>query len=339
MEKIQLTLLFFLLGLSSFAQLTVEDPTYDFGLLKRADPNWADFKVVNRTDKDVVLFRLEAPKNTSVLFSSKIIPPDSSALVRVRYNPESLGNFKVEMPLHASAWNTPQRLVLKGESTFVVDELLPCPNFSEVPADPIRQLHVSAILSDGGGLENAEILIYQNGREVLSLRTDANGEASVDLPRGPYYISVAKGATIQDTSIYLTAPSFHLITQWDELPAPVAEVKPPAIPEPRAPSPVEENPEFSLREFKQSNLVFLVDVSGSMKQRGRMDLLKIAMTDLLEILRDVDRFTLMSYASEAGVIIENQQNLDREACRKAIAELELQQIGIAFVIRNDSVSM
>ena len=55
-------------------------------------------------------------------------------------------------------------------------------------------------------------------------------------------------------------------------------------------------PNFSVNEFKPSNIVFLVDVSSSMAYTGKLDLLKVAMIKLAGMLRDVDQITMVSYA-------------------------------------------
>lgn len=63
-------------------------------------------------------------------------------------------------------------------------------------------------------------------------------------------------------------------------------------------------PNFSVNEFKPSNIVFLVDVSSSMSYTGKLDLLKVAMIKLVGMLRDVDQITMVSYADNANVILE-----------------------------------
>jgi len=63
-------------------------------------------------------------------------------------------------------------------------------------------------------------------------------------------------------------------------------------------------PDFSVNEFKPSNIVFLVDVSSSMAYTGKLDLLKVAMIKLAGMLRDVDQITMVSYADNANIILE-----------------------------------
>ncbi|MEZ5670427.1 MAG: von Willebrand factor type A domain-containing protein [Alphaproteobacteria bacterium] len=52
------------------------------------------------------------------------------------------------------------------------------------------------------------------------------------------------------------------------------------------------------------NLVFLVDVSGSMEPSDRLPLLKRGLLDLLEVLRPVDRVSLVAYAGGVDVVLQ-----------------------------------
>jgi Ca-activated chloride channel homolog len=63
-------------------------------------------------------------------------------------------------------------------------------------------------------------------------------------------------------------------------------------------------PNFSVKEYKPSNIVFLVDVSSSMAYTGKLDLLKVAMIKLAGMLRDIDQITIVSYADNANIILE-----------------------------------
>lgn len=53
-----------------------------------------------------------------------------------------------------------------------------------------------------------------------------------------------------------------------------------------------------------SNLVFLIDVSGSMNQQNKLPLLKSSFKILLDKLRPEDKVALVAYAGSAGVVLE-----------------------------------
>ncbi|WP_125718030.1 vWA domain-containing protein [Flavobacterium ustbae] len=53
-----------------------------------------------------------------------------------------------------------------------------------------------------------------------------------------------------------------------------------------------------------SNLVFLVDVSGSMDEQNKLPLLKESMKVLVKELRPIDKVSIVVYAGSAGVVLE-----------------------------------
>jgi Ca-activated chloride channel family protein len=70
-----------------------------------------------------------------------------------------------------------------------------------------------------------------------------------------------------------------------------------------------------------SNLVFLVDVSGSMDMPNRLPLLKSAFTLLVNNLRNKDTISIVVYGSTIGVWLQPTSGIEKEKIRKSIEEL------------------
>jgi Uncharacterized protein containing a von Willebrand factor type A (vWA) domain len=70
-----------------------------------------------------------------------------------------------------------------------------------------------------------------------------------------------------------------------------------------------------------SNLVFLIDVSGSMWGANRLDLVKSSLKLLVNNLRDKDKVAIVTYAGAAGVKLESTAGSDKQKIREAIDEL------------------
>ncbi|MFB1023187.1 MAG: VWA domain-containing protein [Vicingaceae bacterium] len=66
---------------------------------------------------------------------------------------------------------------------------------------------------------------------------------------------------------------------------------------------IEENQTLLDESFKPNNIVFLIDASTSMREEQKMDLLKTAMIQLLEPLREIDFITIVTYSGEAKVVL------------------------------------
>ena len=67
-----------------------------------------------------------------------------------------------------------------------------------------------------------------------------------------------------------------------------------------------------------ANLVYLVDVSGSMRDPNKLPLLKNALNLLIDRLRDQDKVSLVVYAGASGVVLEPTSGKEKAKLRAAI---------------------
>ena len=79
--------------------------------------------------------------------------------------------------------------------------------------------------------------------------------------------------------------------------------------------------EIPTDNLSASNLVFLIDVSGSMWGANRLDLVKSSLKLLVNNLRDKDKVAIVTYAGSAGVKLEATPGSDKQKIREAIDEL------------------
>lgn len=71
-----------------------------------------------------------------------------------------------------------------------------------------------------------------------------------------------------------------------------------------------------------SNLVFLLDVSGSMKAPDKLPLLKNALKMLIKQLKNEDRVAIVVYAGASGVILNSTPGTEKRSMRLALDGLE-----------------
>ncbi len=79
---------------------------------------------------------------------------------------------------------------------------------------------------------------------------------------------------------------------------------------------------LNLDTLSPSNLVFLIDVSGSMDMPNRLPLLKSAFRLLVNNLRDKDSVTIVVYGGVTGVMLNCTSGGEKEKILKVIDELE-----------------
>jgi len=79
--------------------------------------------------------------------------------------------------------------------------------------------------------------------------------------------------------------------------------------------------EVERAERQPSNLVFLLDVSGSMDTPAKLPLLKSAFRLLVENLREQDRVAIVVYAGAAGLVLPPTPGSDKDAILAALESL------------------
>jgi Ca-activated chloride channel family protein len=70
-----------------------------------------------------------------------------------------------------------------------------------------------------------------------------------------------------------------------------------------------------------SNIVFLLDVSGSMNSPNKLPLLKRSFEILIDKLRPEDRVAIVVYAGSAGAVLESTPGNEKEQIKAALNNL------------------
>lgn len=101
---------------------------------------------------------------------------------------------------------------------------------------------------------------------------------------------------------------------------------------------------IEFEQIPESNIVFLIDSSGSMQDEGKLPLLKQAMAMLTEQLRPEDRISIVAYAGSAGLVLPPVSGNDKEAVFRALDNLEAggstaggEGIELAYKIASDNL--
>jgi len=76
------------------------------------------------------------------------------------------------------------------------------------------------------------------------------------------------------------------------------------------------------QDLPASNLVFLIDVSGSMNEVNKLPLLKSSLKMLVEQLREQDHVAIVVYAGAAGLVLEPTSGSEKKKIAEALDRLE-----------------
>jgi Ca-activated chloride channel family protein len=211
----------------------------------------------------------------------------------------------------------------------------------------------------GKDLSNSTVAILQNGQALGKWKTTNNGQFKIKIPLGisyfyathKDYLPFEKGAYInfKRNLIVLPLSPQVTITSYDEkeiittIPhenkdtifvADLNEqnvdlnelIKDERIQDTIANDTLpllseidEEN--FSEEYFKPINIVFVIDVSSSMRQEDRIELMKYALNELTDMLRPQDKIGLVSYATEAQVLLPPTSGSNKSEINEIVKDI------------------
>ncbi|NNJ54858.1 MAG: VWA domain-containing protein [Bacteroidia bacterium] len=109
-------------------------------------------------------------------------------------------------------------------------------------------------------------------------------------------------------------------------------------PEVNVPQIVVKEPEISLADsqdfsndgtlsdlkYAYNHLVFLIDVSGSMKHDDKLPLLKYSMYQMIAVLRPEDKVTIITYSTQAKILINGVSGANKAELNKVVEQLRAQ---------------
>ena len=353
LNKLPLYVLTFLLvtlfGMQLNAQIITDKTYHDLGDIEKDDIDYADFKFTNASSSQITITKYETPYGVSIRVSDKTIDPDESVLVRIKYTPKRKGEFRADVPVYVSSNNEPIVLTIEGKAiSFDVSESLEVPEFKEiheVKADQTFTLDIKVQRKDDKSpVKDAKLDIIWNGVMYRNLNTDDEGMVINEFVPDKYYIVVSAenlGSFESELSIHKNVRDFVIelgpqgtISQVTEDSADVYETEIIEVEEDTTPAVVvvipvvtpeekeQENPQFSDEEYLPNNIVFLIDVSVSMKQKGKMNLLKASMIELTNLLRSVDKVAIVTYSSKAEVALVSTSAANKAEIIEVIQNLE-----------------
>lgn len=80
-------------------------------------------------------------------------------------------------------------------------------------------------------------------------------------------------------------------------------------------------PELDPAKYKPNNIVFVVDVSNSMKDSLKLPLMKMALHHLVEVLRPEDQVSFITYADTTKLLAEHLTGMDKKTLDELIEKL------------------
>lgn len=359
--KLILFLLVSLQSLFLAGQIVAEKKVHDFGDLYPNAQTYVDIQFTNNTDKKHYLLTIDKPRDVYYIFSSKTLLPDSSITIRFKINDGLKGKFNHQVDVYFSDSGNPMTITLLGNvKEPASNPLTDCPDFSnDPPKDNRMYFAITVKVLDSltrQPIRRSLVSFVQNNTLVGEFYTDKEGIVHRELPMGFYYIA-AQEPTYQDNysegylnfqrnyvEILLKRPEgVEDPIYVEEVPDEIVIVEEPPVHDPEIPVVIDEVPEvveevpveidntplnelpdtlFDFAHFKYNNITFILDVSSSMNSSGKLDLLKVSMTELVKILRPEDLISVIKYSSSVSVVVDGLSGQDKEVILDRVAQLK-----------------
>lgn len=341
MKRLLLILLFFPMLMS--AQLNADKTTVDLGLIEEFNNDTAYFNFTNTGSKVIYLLPTQPSDEYLVLCNSTSVQPGETLQIGIVYFTDKKGRFTLSVPLSFSHKTDATVIQVKGNIKSIKETAFTtCPTIeNSKPLQP-SQVPLSIVVRDANTLEflYADVKVLK-ARNTYGCVSGLNSKTyKCNCGYGPLLVDVSKKGYQSERVDFLYDPdNFKVIVDLKPMPKDTIEehVIPEEEPLPYQP-PIVDNSDTVVKEvfynteplvdsgfnsykFKPNHLIFIIDISGSMKDSSKLYLLKKAMMRLVMSVRPQDHITLITYAYKVKVVFENYSGMDRSAMLKAIDTL------------------
>ncbi len=326
----------------------------DLGDLYSGTQRYVDIGIENNSSSPIYVLRIEQSPRVVYKLSAELVPANSFVTLRVQVNPTEKGTFEQGCNVFMSDRNGPLTFVIKGNVIQLPVNnyaTTACPDFNSSPvaAKPSSLTIITKDKETNEVLASTKVVIIRNGEPAGAWVTGKRGSFNLSIPSGYFYfLATSAGYLNKEAGVYV-GPEINEITipltRDPNYIFPDAVYYPPAdssvaltVDEAKeiltentantdtlavfnpALSEISET-NFDLEFFKPLNIEFVIDISSSMKQNDKMELMKYSLNQLVSQLRPVDRMGIVTYSDQADVFQVSTLGDRKEVISKAVSEL------------------
>jgi Mg-chelatase subunit ChlD len=305
-----------------YGQAKAEPAELNFGTFTSNSVNVREILFRNIGNETMYILRLHAGPELDYQIESKKLAPGQASRIRFKFNPRQTGIFKFNAEVWISQSEAPVIVPITANViSFDPTDHLQCPSFRDESGKNNSSLSLKILVTDSIHhlpIANAVCRISDMTGASKEFATDKNGELTLTLSIG-YYIFQIQGNGYRD----------H---QWDGYvnnKTGLIEIVLVGLPtsEPILTTTLDSTTEidaeeFSIAHYKPNNVVFLIDISASMGQHGKLDLMKKCLEQYCEVIRPEDRVSLVSFSREAQLILTSQTGHAKDSIQKSIANIK-----------------
>lgn len=329
---------------------------HHFGKLKDWNNPLAVFLYTNISTQTQSFLPIAYMEDISVSFEKDKVLPGETVEVYVRYYTESFGRFEKKVDFYVNTEAQAMELMVDGKIvSFHPDAFSYCPRadgrseefeLGFIHEVEVRDIKTNEVLIDYSIVLNSASQNFkknvgekdlERGRYVVKKMRPNLFEIKVKKEGYVYYeqlhyINRNSGLT----RVYLSQDPDHQVDpeledaivkdNSDTLFVPVDSIVEVEVVEEITivadSNEIIDNGSLNNALFNFNHIVFVIDVSASMRKEEKLPLLKYSMAKLIEVLRENDRVTIITYSSSVNVVVDNLSGANKEAILDAILALE-----------------
>ena len=349
------------MAFSGFSQVEFSTVKHDFGDLEPYSARYVDIELTNRGSKQEWLLSVKKPFEVVYINSNQFIEPDSTIIVRLQVNPKTKGKFSYNVEIFTSDRSEAVKVKLTGNLRSVEqsnNSFTACPSFDDRPGgkDP-NSFKLTVVTIDKETkeeLSHSTVSFIQNGRPIWTKKTDRKGTIREDGTLGlSYFYGTHDGYFPAELGAYINFKRNYIVLELekdktvpvpdpDPVPTPIDDTlivvaDPPEIiieiedhievdTTTIAEAPPEfqdlDKDDFTEEHFNPINVVFILDVSSSMKNADKMELMKYSLFQLTGMLRPQDKMGIVTYSSNAKVLLKPTSGANKDEINAQVEELQ-----------------
>lgn len=331
---------------TNFKGLQLERTVSNFGKVEFWISRVDTFLVTNTSQKTIYILKQKQPRNFEVKIPRLGIEPGQTEIIEVIYKPRNTGKFSERLKLYHSVALLPFTYEFKG-NIVAFDQYaeMACPSF----ATPGFQRHefdmkITVIDSSTGLPIDKALIELSKGEDFRQFYTGKEGSMTRKSRIGLFFVyTEVQGYKSKSIEHYFNPRrkeiTIGLVPIKKEVLITEIEIDEKSLPDIETsnesitkevfkytptdfPTEKEENVEFPLSKYEENNIVFLIDVSSSMRGKDRLDLLKASMIQLTYMLRSVDKVTIITYSDESQVVLKSMSAKNKTEIIEVIKSLK-----------------
>ncbi len=301
------------------AQLVADHLSFDFGNIEHFNNDTAYFTFTNTGSRTIYLLQTQPKDDYAILCDTKTIEAGEQMRIGIVYYTGEKGRFSLTVPLYFSHLTTAMELNIRGNIRSITETAFTtCPSIENTSPLKPGQSPLSIVVKDAETstrLTDAHVKISRKNISFNCVPGFADMAYQCKCDYGRLQVTAEKKGYLTENmmfdydavnntcTIYLTKNN---VQAWkDSLPATPANIRD-TIEEPMVYIPAGlADSGFNSSRYKPNHLIFIIDISKSMKDSSKLYYLKQAVRELVKEIRPQDYITLITYAYKVKVVFEN----------------------------------